>query len=65
MDLEFYVRVRTCEKRVTGKQPLMDIYILNVLIIRCECGNCSLDLLVKHEECRCCMEIQACRDKMF
>ena len=22
MDLEFYVRVRTCEKRVTGKQPL-------------------------------------------
>ena len=21
MDLEFYVRVRTCEKRVTGKQP--------------------------------------------
>ena len=23
MDLEFYVRVRTCEKRVTGKQPLV------------------------------------------
>ena len=22
MDLEFYVRVRTCEKRVTEKQPL-------------------------------------------
>ena len=22
MDLEFYVRVRTCEKRVTRKQPL-------------------------------------------
>ena len=22
MDLEFYVRVRTCEKRVNGKQPL-------------------------------------------
>ena len=22
MDLEFYVRVRTCEKRVAGKQPL-------------------------------------------
>ena len=21
----------------------MDIYILNVLIIRCECGNCSLE----------------------
>ena len=21
MDLEFYVRVRTCEKPVTGKQP--------------------------------------------
>ena len=21
MDLEFYARVRTCEKRVTGKQP--------------------------------------------
>ena len=21
IDLDFYVRVRTCEKRVTGKQP--------------------------------------------
>ena len=21
MDLDFYVRVRTCKKRVTGKQP--------------------------------------------
>ena len=29
------------------------------MIIRCKCGNCSLDLVVKHEECRCCMEIQA------
>ena len=25
MDLEFYVRIRTCEKRVTGKQPLVSI----------------------------------------
>ena len=23
MDLDFYVRVRTCKKRVTGKQPLL------------------------------------------
>ena len=23
MDLEFYARVRTCEKRITGKQPLL------------------------------------------
>ena len=23
MDLNFYVRVRTCKKRVTGKQPLL------------------------------------------
>ena len=22
MDLEIYARIRTCEKRVTGKQPL-------------------------------------------
>ena len=22
MDLDFYVRVRTCKKRATGKQPL-------------------------------------------
>ena len=27
MDLEFYVRVRTCEKRVTGKQPLHMSYM--------------------------------------
>ena len=26
MDLDFYVRVRTCEKRVIGKQPLGDIW---------------------------------------
>ena len=26
MDLEFYVRVRTCEKRVTGKQPLSHVH---------------------------------------
>ena len=26
MDLEFYARVRTCEKRVTGKQPLFTFY---------------------------------------
>ena len=32
---------------------------------RCECGNCGLDLLVKPEECHCCMEIQQCRNKMF
>ena len=25
MDLDFYVRVRTCKKRVTGKQPLVEI----------------------------------------
>ena len=23
MDLEFYARVRKCEKRITGKQPLL------------------------------------------
>ena len=38
MDFDFYVRVRTCKKRVTGKQPLRivrntdnictDLYIL-------------------------------------
>ncbi|XP_028419305.1 uncharacterized protein LOC114545162 [Dendronephthya gigantea] len=31
----------------------------------CECGNCSLDMIVKPEECRCCMEISQCRDKMY
>ena len=31
MDLEFYVRIRTCEKRVTGKQPLQKINCQNFL----------------------------------
>ena len=26
MDLDFYVRVRTCKKRVTGKQPLVILH---------------------------------------
>ena len=34
MDLDFYVRVRTCKKRVTGKQPLSsacETAVLNVM----------------------------------
>ena len=36
MDLDFYVRVRTCKKRVTGKQPLVSLicYILIIDIMR-------------------------------
>ena len=34
MDLEFYVRVRTCEKRVTGKhaQPLIIVSVCMCII---------------------------------
>ena len=33
---------------------------------RCECGHCTLDLVVNPQECCCCMEIvQQCRDKMY
>ena len=33
MDLDFYVRVRTCKKRVTGKQPnyTSNYYVLYVV----------------------------------
>ncbi|XP_046852483.1 uncharacterized protein LOC124445766 [Xenia sp. Carnegie-2017] len=31
----------------------------------CECGHCSLDLVVNPQECRCCMEIEQCRGKMY
>ena len=35
MDLDFYVRVRTCKKRVTGKQPLEAIcYLLLVHVCK-------------------------------
>ncbi|XP_046852960.1 uncharacterized protein LOC124446177 [Xenia sp. Carnegie-2017] len=30
----------------------------------CECGHCSLDLVVNPQECRCCMELEQCRGKM-
>ena len=37
MDLEFYVRVRTCEKRATGKQPLGPVYTMTLrLVLRCD-----------------------------
>ncbi|XP_046860762.1 uncharacterized protein LOC124453990 [Xenia sp. Carnegie-2017] len=31
----------------------------------CECGHCSLHLVVNHQECRCCMGIEQCRGKMY
>ena len=35
MDLDFYVRVRTCKKRVTGKQPLvLDNQYYQLLLVR-------------------------------
>ncbi|KAK3727223.1 hypothetical protein QZH41_020360 [Actinostola sp. cb2023] len=30
----------------------------------CKCSNCSLEFVVKHDECRCCMEVDRCREKM-
>ena len=33
-------------------------------VYRCKCGKCSLEFVVQHEECRCCMEIDRCRERM-
>ncbi|XP_031572490.1 uncharacterized protein LOC116306553, partial [Actinia tenebrosa] len=30
----------------------------------CKCSKCSLQHIVKHEECRCCMQYDRCREKM-
>ncbi|XP_068712622.1 uncharacterized protein [Montipora foliosa] len=30
----------------------------------CKCSNCSLEFVVKPEECRCCMEVDRCVEKM-
>ncbi|XP_068690066.1 uncharacterized protein [Montipora foliosa] len=30
----------------------------------CKCGKCSMEFVVQHEECRCCMEIDRCRERM-
>ncbi|PFX21922.1 hypothetical protein AWC38_SpisGene13591 [Stylophora pistillata] len=30
----------------------------------CQCSNCSLEFVVKHEECRCCKEVNRCVEKM-
>lgn len=31
---------------------------------RCKCFNCSLEFVVKFEECRCCIEVDRCVEKM-
>ena len=31
---------------------------------KCKCINCSLGFVVQHEECRCCMEVDRCRERM-
>ena len=31
---------------------------------RCKCINCSLEFVVQHEECRCCMEVDRCHERM-
>ncbi|KAK3721424.1 hypothetical protein QZH41_008029 [Actinostola sp. cb2023] len=30
----------------------------------CKCSNCSLDFVVKCDKCRCCMEVDRCREKI-
>ena len=56
MDLEFYVRVRTCKKRVTGKQPLIIVsvcmcivyYIYVYVVYVCDgCCFCNMRFLFK------------------
>ena len=41
MDLDFYVRVRTCKKRVTGKQPLRYLIHMKVSINHYHKGRSS------------------------
>ena len=39
-------------------------YILHdVYRNRCKCINCSLENVVQHEECRCCIEVDRCRER--
>ena len=35
-----------------------------MLIRRCQCSKCSLDSVVRPEECRCCFEVRRCTEKM-
>lgn len=35
-----------------------------ILPFRCKCGNCSLEVVVKPGECRCCFEVDRCVEKM-
>ena len=32
--------------------------------LRCKCSICSLEFVVKPEECRCCIEVDRCVEKM-
>ena len=31
---------------------------------RCKCSRCSMELITKPEECRCCREIERCNEKL-
>ena len=37
---------------------------LSLLSFRCKCSNCSLEFVVKPDECRCCTEVNRCSEKM-
>ena len=42
------------------------IVYFNILMVhRCKCGNCVLAFVVKPDECRCCLEIDPCKEKML
>lgn len=34
------------------------------IVHRCRCSNCSLTCVVRAEECRCCMEVNRCTERM-
>lgn len=36
----------------------------NLYISRCKCGTCSVEFVVKPDECRCCFDIEQCKMKM-
>lgn len=42
----------------------LEIGFLFNICTRCRCSNCSLACVVRAEECRCCMEVNRCIERM-
>ena len=57
-----YVGFDLCHRQFWKSMSVSKI-LHNVYCHRCKCINCSLENVVQLEECRCCIEVDRCRER--